>query len=48
MYDDAFSNIANHQIRHQAAHIVGCQPGNAYGHFNLPGGGGGGITYGLT
>ena len=27
MYDHAFSKLSNHQIRHQAAHIVGCQPG---------------------
>ena len=28
MYDHAFSKLANHQIRHQAAHKVGCQPGD--------------------
>ena len=27
MYDDTFSRLANHQIRHQAANKVGCQPG---------------------
>ena len=28
---------ANQQIRHQATHKVGCQPGDfAYGHINLP------------
>ena len=28
---------ANQQIRHQATHKVGCQPGDfAYGHFNIP------------
>ena len=28
MYDHAFSKLANHQIRHQAAYKVGCQPGD--------------------
>ena len=27
MYDHPFSKLANHQIRHQATHKVGCQPG---------------------
>ena len=28
MYDHVFSKLANHQIRHQATHKVGCQPGD--------------------
>ena len=28
MYDLTFSELANHQIRHQATHKVGCQPGD--------------------
>ena len=28
MYDHNFSTLANHQIRHQATHKVGCQPGD--------------------
>ena len=28
MYDHTFSKLANHQIRHQAKHKVGCQPGD--------------------
>ena len=28
MYDQTFSKLANHQIRHQAAHKVGCQSGD--------------------
>ena len=32
-----FISKCNQQIGHQAAHKVGCQPGDfAYGHFNLP------------
>ena len=32
-----FNKFANQQIRHQATHKVGCQPGDfAHGHFNLP------------
>ena len=34
MYDHTFYKLANQQIRHQATHKVGCQPGDfAYGHF---------------
>ena len=28
MYDHTFSNLANHQIRHQGTHKVDCQPGD--------------------
>ena len=28
MYDHTFSKLAIHQIRHQATHKVGCQPGD--------------------
>ena len=28
MYDHTFSKLTNHQIRHQATHKVGCQPGD--------------------
>ena len=28
MYDHTFSKLANHQIRHQATHKVGCLPGD--------------------
>ena len=28
MYDNTFSKFAIHQIRHQATHKVGCQPGD--------------------
>ena len=28
MYDHTFSKLAKHQIRHQATHTVGCQPGD--------------------
>ena len=35
MYDRIFYKQV--QIRHQATHKVGCQPGDfAYGHFNIP------------
>ena len=27
-YEHNFSKLANHQTRHQATHIVGCQPGD--------------------
>ena len=27
MYDQTFSSLANYQIRHQATHKVGCEPG---------------------
>ena len=37
MYHNTVYKIANQQIRDQATHKVGCQPGDfAYGHFNLP------------
>ena len=37
MYDHTFSKLANHLIRYQATHKVGCRPGDCiYGHFNLP------------
>ena len=37
MYDHTFYKLANQQIRHQAPHKVGSQPGDfAYGHFNIP------------
>ena len=29
----AFSKLANHQIRHQDSHKVGCQPGDCAGSF---------------
>ena len=28
MYDHTYSTLANHQIKHQATHKVGCQPGD--------------------
>ena len=28
MYDHTFSRLANHQVRHQATHKVGCHPGD--------------------
>ena len=28
MHDHAFSKLANHQVRHQTTHIVGCRPGD--------------------
>ena len=28
MYDHTFSKFTNHQIRHEATHKVGCQPGD--------------------
>ena len=32
-----YKQVQNQQIRHQATHKVGCQPGDfAYGHFNIP------------
>ena len=31
-----FSVLANHQVRHQATHNVGCQPGDCRGPVNLP------------
>ena len=37
MYGDTCYELANHQIRHQTTHKVGCPPGDCiYGHFNLP------------
>ena len=36
MYDDTCSELANHQIRHQATHKVVLRLVTAYGHFNLP------------
>ena len=36
MYGHTLSKLANLQIRHQATHKVGCQPGEAYVHFYRP------------
>ena len=35
IYDHTFSKLTNHQIRNQATHKVGCQPGDCILHFSL-------------
>ena len=47
MYDHTFSKLANHQIRHQATHKVGCQPGACIWSFQYSSGVCVGM-YGLT
>ena len=32
-YDHTFSKLTGHQINHQAAHKVGCQPGDCIMHM---------------
>ena len=35
MYDHTFSKLANHHIRHQATHTMGCELGDCI-YFNIP------------
>ena len=39
MYDHTFYKLVNQQIRYQAMHKIGCQPGDfAYGSLQSPSG----------
>ena len=44
-YDHTFSKLANHQIRHQATHKMGCQPSDYIWSLQSSSGEGGGYRY---